>query len=382
METRIEIRPLQSRKDRKRFATFPWKIYRGEFGTWDAWVPPLLVDEMNQLNAEKHPFYHHSDVEHFLAWKGGSTVGRISAIVDRAFNEHNGSSTGFFGFFESPDDPEIAATLVSTAERWLAERGMTEMIGPVNLSTNHILGALIDDFDNPPVVQMGYNPPYYPRLYEELGLTKYRDLLSYRIDAHTLDLSDKIRRVQEIARKRNRIEMRRVSIKRDWHWVVPAIRDIYNEAWSNNWGFVPWTEEEFEELAKELRMLVDEDLVPLAMIDNEPVGFAIAIPNINIILHKMNGRLLPTGIFRILYGRKRIDQIRVAAMGVRHAHHNKGIDAVLIDEMWKRGRPKGISKADFSWILEENLDLRNLLDAWGTEHYRTHRIYGKELTQQ
>ncbi|MFW5995543.1 MAG: hypothetical protein ACOCRN_05470, partial [Spirochaetia bacterium] len=240
-------------------------------------------------------------------------------------------------------------------------------------------GALMNDYENPPVVQMAYNPPYYPVLFEQFGMTKHKDLYSYRLSTETLDLSGKIARVQDIARRRNRIVMRNLSIKRDWHWVVPTIRDIDNEAWSRNWGFVPWTEDEFNELAEDLRMIVDEELVLVATIDDEPVAFAIAMPDINLILHRMNGRLFPTGIFKLLAGKKKLDSIRVAAMGVRPRHHNKGLDAVLIYELWTRGTAKGISKGDFSWILEDNLDLRNLLESWGTEHYRTHRVFGKEL---
>ncbi|MFW6368265.1 MAG: hypothetical protein ACOCZ9_00885 [Spirochaetota bacterium] len=379
MASTITVEPVRGRMDRRRFLHFPWKVYRGEFGYYEAWVPPLLADEKHNLNERKNAFYRHSDVEHFLARQDGKVVGRVSAILDHSFNKHNGTNTGFFGFFEAPEDRQISDELLGTVESWLRHNQVENMIGPVNLSTNHIIGALMNDYENPPVVQMAYNPPYYPVLFEQFGMTKHKDLYSYRLSTETLDLSGKIARVQDIARRRNRIVMRNLSIKRDWHWVVPTIRGIYNEAWSRNWGFVPWTEEEFNELAEDLRMIVDEELVLVATIDDEPVAFAIAMPDINLILHRMNGRLFPTGIFKLLAGKKKLDSIRVAAMGVRPRHHNKGLDAVLIYELWTRGTAKGIYRGDFSWILEDNLDLRNLLESWGTEHYRTHRVFGKEL---
>lgn len=375
----LTIDPVRSRADKREFVHFPWKIYRGEFGNYPAWVPPLLVDEKHNLDSKKNAFYRHSHVEHFLARRNGRVVGRISAIYDQLYNSHHESSTGFFGFFEAPQEQEIANALLDTAKEWIREKGATSLIGPVNLSTNHIIGCLMNDFDKRPVIQMAYNPPYYPTLFETHGLRKYKDLYSYRLDTSTLPLSDKIRRVQEISRKRSGVTMRYVTMKKDWNWVVPTIRSIYNEAWSDNWGFVPWTEDEFAELAEGLKLIVSEDLVLIAEINGEPVGFAIAMPDINTILKKMNGRLFPTGLFRLLAGRRKLDFVRVAAMGVRPAHHNKGIDAVLIYELWTRGTSRGVKKGEFSWILEDNLDLRNLLEAWGTELYRTHRIYGKEL---
>jgi GNAT superfamily N-acetyltransferase len=339
------------------------------------------MDEKNQFDPDKDPFYKHADVEHFGAYREGRLVGRVSAIVDHNFNKAHGEQTGFFGFFESFDDKEVSGALLEAAERWLTNRGMTRMMGPVNLSTNHVIGMLIDGYDIPPVVQMGYNPPYYPGLMEAYGLSKYKDLYSYRMTTK-LPLSDKISRIQEIARKRGKVTIRDFDMKRDWDNLVEVIRDIYNDAWANNWGFVPWTEEEFAYLAKDMKLIIDPEMVFVADVEGEAAAVALPLPDINQVLIKMNGRLFPFGIFKLLAGKGKIDMIRVAVLGVRKKFQNKGLDGILIYELYTRGQARGLNSADLSWVLEENYDLRNLLESWGTEHYKTHRVYSKPLLPQ
>jgi GNAT superfamily N-acetyltransferase len=224
---------------------------------------------------------------------------------------------------------------------------------------------------------MGYNPPYYAQLLEGYGLTKVKDLYSYK-QAVAGGLSEKITRVSDLAQKRYGVELRTIDLK-ELDSVVETIREIYNDAWSANWGFVPWTEAEFRHLADDLKLIVIPELSLLAYIEGRPVGFALPIPDINQVLIRMNGRLLPTGIFTLLANKRKINVVRVAAMGVKKAFQNKGIDAIMVRYIQEHSTEHGIVAGDFSWILEENLPLRNMLEAWGAVHYKTHRIYGKTL---
>jgi len=375
MASEITVRPV-SASDMKSFIMFPWSIYRGEQRRKN-WVPPLLMDEKNLYDPKKNPYWDHAEAQHFLAYRDGEVVGRISAVIDHEYTKYWNTKTGFFGFYESIDDVDTAKALTAEAEAWLKAKGMERVIGPMNPSTNHILGFLVDDFDNPPIVQMAYTAEYYLHLIEAAGYAKEKDLWSYFLDAG-VDLSEKTRRVAELARKRSKVEVRPVEMK-DFAKVVEEMRGIYNDAWQDNWGFVPWTKEEFEHLGKDLKLIIFPELVLMAYVDGNPVAFILPIPDANQIMIKMNGRLLPTGIFKLLAGKNKIDTIRIAAFGVRKKFQKSGIDALLLWEIYDRGIRMGVSKADFSWILEDNFALRNFLEGWGVRHYKTHRIYGKNL---
>jgi GNAT superfamily N-acetyltransferase len=372
----VTIRPVSSSGALRQFIRFPFRIYRGAT-RYENWVPPLLIDEKTMLGRDKNPFFEHAEAAYFLAYRDGELVGRIAAVVDHNFIDYQKTKTGFFGFYESIDDRDVSDALIAQAEGWVAERGMRDLIGPVNLSTNHILGLLVWGFDEPPLVQMGYNPPYYAQLLEGYGLTKVKDLYSYK-QAVAGGLSEKITRVSDLAQKRYGVELRTIDLK-ELDSVVETIREIYNDAWSANWGFVPWTEAEFRHLADDLKLIVIPELSLLAYIEGRPVGFALPIPDINQVLIRMNGRLLPTGIFTLLANKRKINVVRVAAMGVKKAFQNKGIDAIMVRYIQEHSTEHGIVAGDFSWILEENLPLRNMLEAWGAVHYKTHRIYGKTL---
>lgn len=376
----LKVTRVRSRKDLNRFIKLPWRIYRDSDGYCENWVPPLLTEERAQLDSKKNAFFRHAKAHHFLAWRGPQPVGRVSAIVDRHYTSHYQTQTGFFGFFETFDDQEVADLLLNTAESSLQQEGMEHVIGPVNLSVNHVLGMLVSPFDRPPAIQMAYNPPYYPRLLENAGFRKWKDLFSYEMET-TLRLSEKIERVSNIARKRNRVTIWEYDLKRDWDRLIDSVREIYNDAWSNNWGFVPWTREEFHQLGKQLKPFLDPNIAIVACIDGEPVGFILGLPDMNQALIELNGRLLPIGIFKLLRAKRRIHHIRVPAMGVRTAHHNKGIDGILIQEIYRRGEPAGYTSGEFSWILEDNYNLRNLLEAWGTRLTKTYRIYGRSLSR-
>jgi GNAT superfamily N-acetyltransferase len=374
----VTIQKAESKDDVKQFIHFPWQIYRGKDRYNPNWVPPLLIGEKELFDREKNPFFQHAAMDNFMAFRDGKAVGRISAVVDDNYVSFHNEKAGFFGFFESENDPETALALLKTAEDWTRERGMEKIIGPMNPSTNHMLGVLIDSFDEPPIVQMNYNEPYYPELFEAAGYSKEKDLLCYRMTKDSLELSEKIARVTELAKKRGKLTIRNINMKK-FGEEVDMIRDLYNQGWEKNWGFVPWTREEFDTMAEELKMIARPELVLMVFAGEKLVGISIPIPNINEILITMNGRLFPFGIFKLLAGKNKTKMMRMAIMGVHPDYHNKGIDAIFTYETYKRGVELGFQGAEFSWILEDNYALRNLLETWGTTMYRTYRVYGKKL---
>ena len=243
-----EVRPVSGKRELKKFILYPWRIYRGPNG-YSNWVPPLILDQKALFNPKKHPFFQHADEENFLAFRDGEIVGRISGIIDYQFVQNRGEKTAYFGFYESIDDEEVAGELLRAVEFWAREKGMTKILGPISPTPNHILGLLMNDFDHPPVVQIPYNPPYYLRLFEGLGLEKEKDHYAYLV-RRTLPFSDRVRRVAEIARKRGKITIRPLNMKR-FDEEVELIREIYNSAWRNNSDFVPWTKEEFLYIARD-----------------------------------------------------------------------------------------------------------------------------------
>jgi GNAT superfamily N-acetyltransferase len=374
----LEVKPLESKADFKRFMKFPYQVYRGGKERYDSWVPPLDMDVKHLFDRKHNGLFDHAELQEYLAWRDGEVVGRIVAIVDRAFCEFQNTKTGFIGFLECFDDAEVASALFSTAEAWIKERGMERIMGPVHGSTNYQLGNQIDSFDELPVIEMPYNPPYYGALYEAAGYKKDQDLYSYKMRTDVLNLSDKIVRVAELAQKRSNVEIRNVDMK-NWKRDLDYVRDMWDDAWTDNWGYVPWNKQEFDQLADGLKMAIMPDITLFAYVDGEPVGFAFPIPDLNPVFHGLDGKLLPFGVFKLLAGKSKVDTVRIAAFGVRKAYQNKGIDALFVYELYKRAVDMGIKTAEFSWILESNLRLRNMLENWGAEHYRTHRVYAKEL---
>ncbi|MBN1649015.1 MAG: hypothetical protein JW874_13350 [Spirochaetales bacterium] len=376
MSNDIFIKEASTRKDINAFIKFPWIIYRKQ-NKYPNWVPPLIIDKKSQLNKSKNPFFKHANMQLFLAYKDGKPAGRIAATVDKIYLDFQKKKDGFFGFFECIDDVAVAKALLEKAQHWVKSRGCTKIIGPMNPSTGSSLGLLADSYDLPPVVEMEYNPAYYLTLLEKAGYAKEKDLFCYKMDTR-LKLSEKMVRVSELVKKRLGIEVRKINFK-ELEKDLPVLRDIYNDAWKDNWGFAPWTEEEFEHLAADLKMIANPDLVLIVELEGKPVGFTIPLPDANEILVKMNGRLFPTGLFRLLAGLKKIKMLRVAILGIKGEYHNKGIDALLIKEIYERGEKAGFQGAELSWILEDNHALNNLLNTWGAERYRTYRVFSRNL---
>jgi len=373
----IKIRKVENEKDRMAFIKFPWDIYKGD----PNWVPPLIFDVRKNLDPSKNPFFKHAEVQLFLAEKDGKLAGRIAAIKNDNHTDFHKDKAGFFGFFESIDDEEVSDLLLDTACEWVKSKGLNEIIGPVNPSTNDECGLLIDGFNSPPVFLMTYNPKHYINKIESFGFEKAKDLYAYYIPAEVINdakVMAKLERMSELIKKRSDVTTHKLNMK-DLNNEVRKIEEIYNSAWESNWGFVPITTAEFDYLAESLKMVVDPDLVMFAEVAGKPAGFTLSLPDFNQVLKKMNGRLLPFGFLKILTGKKKIDFLRVIIMGVKPEYQKKAIDSVFYLETIKNGNKNGYTGAEISWVLEDNMPMRMTAEKLGAHIYKTYRIYKKSL---
>jgi GNAT superfamily N-acetyltransferase len=372
----LNIHPVRSGRDRRRFLDLPYRLYRRN----EHWIAPLRMSQKDILDTARHPFYKTADVEMFLAERDGKVVGRIMAILNHAHNEFHGEKVGFFGFFEVERDVEAATALLDAARDWLRERGAEVLRGPVNPSTNYECALLIDGFDQDPVIMMSYNPPYYVEMLESYGLKKAMDLYAYFIDADFFVASDKLKRVADRFRKKSGITLRLVNLK-DFANEVQTLRKVYNDAWSRNWGFVPVSTEEFEHLAKDLKQIVDPKVVYIAE-KHEPesaepraVGFFLALPDLNRALKKINGRLLPFGLLKLLWYSRKIKFMRIITMGVVKELQNLGIAAIFYDEIYSKVPWHGYPKGEMGWVLENNVMMNRAAEMIGGRLSKTYRIY-------
>ncbi|HWN98832.1 MAG TPA: N-acetyltransferase [Blastocatellia bacterium] len=373
------MRPVRTLLDRRRFLDLPYRLHRGN----PHWIAPLRMAQKDILNTRSHPFYKTADAEMFLALRDGRVSGRIMAIINHAHNEFHNERAGFFGFFEVENDPAVAQFLLETASDWARSRGAEVIRGPVNPSTNYECGLLIEGFDLDPTVMMTYNPPYYAELIELGGFKKAMDLYAYDIAAKYFIVSEKLTRVADRLRTKDKITVRTVNMKA-FKQEVEVVRRIYNDAWSNNWGFVPVSESEFEHLAKDLKQLVDPRVVMIAEQEIEggesrPVGFFLAVPDINRALKKINGRLLPFGLIKLLWHSRKIDFIRIITMGIVTEYQSMGLGAVMLDEIYRRAPAAGLPNGEMSWVLENNVMMNRAAKLIGGRRTKTYRIYQMPL---
>lgn len=358
------------------FIKVPFLIYKND----PCWVPPLTIERRDFLNPKKNPFFRHADVKFFIAYKDGKPVGRIASIINHNHNEFHNEKTGFFGFFESIDDYIVAYGLLQKAREHVKDAGMNLLRGPASFSTNDEVGLLTEGFYTPPVVMMTHNPQYYAGLFEKFGLKKAKDLYAYYFDGKLVPW-DRVNRLSEQVKRRSGAYIRPVNFKK-FDEEVALIKNIYNSAWEKNWGFVPLDDLEFDYMAKQLKQIADPDLVLLAYIDDEPAGFSLALPNINEILIKMNGSLLPSGIFKLLYYsyiKKIVKGVRVIIMGVVDRYRKKGLETLLWLETYKTGTAKGYSWAELSWVLEDNVMMNRVAEGIGAKVYKRYRMYEMEI---
>ncbi len=363
-----------TKKERKQFIDFPYQHYSED----ENWIPPLKMEQKKLIDTEKNPFYDNGEIALFLAEQNGKPCGRIAAIQDRRYNEHHNNKTGFFGFFECINDQSVANLLFKVAGDWLKQRGHTDVLGPANPSMMDEIGILVDGFEYEPSFMMPYHKPYYDELITNAGLEKEMDMYAFRVTQATVTL-DRIYRAEEIVRRRlPKLKIREVDTK-NLDQEVEIVRNIFNQAWSQNWGFIPLSKEELEELAKDLKLILDPKVAHIAEIDGEPVAFSIGLPDLNQALKHMDGTLFPTGIFKLLWHRRNIDQIRTALMGVIPKYQGKGIDALLHKEAIINGKEVGYKSSELSWVLESNKNMIRVAEKIGASIEKTYRMYRKDL---
>jgi len=365
----IHLEQVSTQQDLSTFIRFPWDLYKND----RHWIPPLLKDQFSKFGPT-HPFHSHAEMVLFLAKKNGQVVGRIAGIIDRHYIEFHQENLGFFGFFESIRDPEVADLLLSNVHGWLKGHGMEKMAGPMNPSTNDECALLVDGFDSSPVLMMPYNPPYYASLLEGFGLKKAMDLYAYFLSETSSSRERLFRITERILKKEPRLRVRPINL-RHFDDELRIVKDIYNNAWSKNWGFVPLTEEEIDFTAKTLKPLVVADLVLFAYKGDEPIGFSVALPDYNQVLRRLNGKLGLLGLLKFLYYSRKIHTVRVMLLGVKHSFQKKGVEGLLYYESFKRGPAKGYLQAECSWVLESNVLMQHGLEGLGGKRYKTYRIY-------
>lgn len=369
MGGRLQIRPESGRADRKAFVEVPYRLYRDH----PVWVPPLRIMDKALMDARKNPFFQHAAVQHFLAHRGDRVVGRIAAIENRRHNEFHGDRVGFFGFFDAEPDPEAARGLVDAARTWTKERGLGPLRGPVNYSTNDSCGVLVDGFDLPPMILMPYNRPDYDELLRGTGLAPAKDLVALWIPTPEA-VPERFERIVQRALDRRRIKLRPIDLAQ-FDEEIPRLRDVYNQSWELNWGFVPSTDDEFQHLAKEMKPLLDPHLSAVAEVDGEPVGFSIVVKDLNEILRPLRGRLFPLGVFRLLLGMKRIRARRIVALGVIPSARGRGVNEAFFAHALRGARETGVSGGEAGWVLEDNAPMQAPILAAGGTVTKRYRLY-------
>jgi hypothetical protein len=368
--------PVKNRHDVGVFIDVPWRIYADD----PMWVPPLRLERRLHFS-RFNPFFKHGEWQPWIAYRNNQPVGRISAQIDQLHRQRYGAETGHFGLFECIDDVEVAAVLMRAAEEWLAARQTRHVTGPFNLSINQECGVLVDGFDTPPVVMMPHSRRWYGRLLEEQGYQPVKDMLAYWVE-----VDFKVPRLMSalIAKFSDQVRLRPLR-RNKFSEEMEILRDIFNDAWSENWGFVPFTKAEFAELGTSLRLLVPDDCIQIAEVDGVPSAFMVALPNLNEIFAELDGSLFPFGWVKLsrIKSRGAVRTGRIPLMGVRKRFHNTPLGMTLafmvIDAPKKLARAVGVQAVELSWILEDNKPMRTILESLGCRQYKRYRIYGKTL---
>jgi len=368
----IEIEIIRKPRQLKDFFGLAYRLYQND----PHWVAPLLSDQKKLLDPKRHPFFDRAQMTRLLARRNRHVVGRICAIDNRAHVEYWQEPVGFFGFFECENDPDAARALIEAAANWLQPRGLNFMRGPMNPSTNDSCGLLIEGFDSPPMIMMTYNPPYYIELLEKAGLSKIKDLYAYKLTKE--DIAPRLLRAGEALRQRVKVKIRPINVN-NLRAEIERVRLIYNSAWSKNWGFVPMTRAEFNYLANDLKKILDPELAFIAEDGDKPVGFSLALPDLNVALKHIKGKLFPFGLFKLLYYARKIKRARVLTMGVMEEYRGRGIDSLFYLETFERGVKRGYEWAETSWILEDNVPMNKAMEMMGGKIYKRYRIYQMPL---
>jgi GNAT superfamily N-acetyltransferase len=356
----------------RRFVDLPYRLYRGD----PHFVPPLRRDEIRRLSPAHYPFFRHAEMALWLAMSRDRVIGRIAAIEDRLYEETRGERIAWFGFFEA-DSAATAGCLLATVEQWAAGRGLPIVRGPVNPSLNDSGGVLVDGFDADPYVLMPYNPISYAAFIEQAGYRKAKDLFAWSMEV-AAPISDRIERVAARARRRRDVIVRTVNLRR-FDAELAVLQSIYREAWQDNWGFVAPTDAEIRQLAIELKPVLDPEVLLFAEANGRPVGCAVAIPDVNQVLKKMGGRILPFGLLHFLNRRHIITRLRVLLVGVLPGYRKTGLYPLIISELHRRAQARRYVSAEMSWTLEDNVEVNAGIEAAGGHRSKTYRIYERPI---
>lgn len=373
----VVVRPVRTRRDLAAFIKVPHSVYADD----SAWIPPLYLERRLHLSPRHNAYFQHAHWQGWVAYQDDQPVGRISAQIDELERQYHGADRGQFGFLDATDDPAVFSALFGAAEEWLAAEGAARIRGPFNFSINQECGLLVDGFEHPPVVMMGHGLPYYEAHLNDLGYQTAKDLLAFWIDS---DFEHPPVMRSLLKRYARRIRVRPMDGGKAGE-EFELLRTIFNDAWANNWGFVPFTEAEFSEIGKQMRLFVSDDLVQIAEVDGVTAAFMICLPNLNEAIRDLKGRLLPFGWAKALWRlrRHRVKTSRIALMGVRPQYHDSALGAALamsvIGASLAPARRYGIEGGELSWILEDNGGLLNILDALGARPYKRYRIFEKTL---
>ncbi|HTR03580.1 MAG TPA: N-acetyltransferase [Thermoanaerobaculia bacterium] len=368
----------REKADLSRFFDVADRIYASD----PHWVAPLR-DDLAKVFRDENPFFRHGEIQLFVARRGGEDVGRIAAILDRNHNEFHGEKAAFFGYFEADDDPEIAKALLDAAALWGRERKMTVLRGPTNPTLNDEAGLLVDGFDSSPVLMMTYNPTYYSKLLEGQGFRKAKDLLAYWFPLEEKPLARLSRVADRFRKHATDIVVRNVT-KKSLTKDLMKIREVYNEAWEKNWGFVPMTPEEMDFMAARMKPLLVPELLWLGEVRKpdgtlDPIAFMLMLPDFNTAMKPLKGRLLPFGWLKFLLGVKKIKTVRVLTLGIKLPYRQSGIQSIMMADSLRFLLSKGYTGAEVSWLLEDNELVIAAVRLWGGRLYKTYRIYEKAL---
>lgn len=379
MTTSVDLRPVRTAREMAQFIDLPWRIDRA-LGGDPHWVPPLRLGVKAALD-RRHPFWLRNRRQLWIACQDGEPVGRIAAILNREHQEHWRDATGFWGFFETIDEPRVAGALLSAAETWLLEKGCDAAVGPVNPSPHYEMGILTEGFDEPPHLMLTHNPPYYRLLLEAAGYEKAKDLYAYRLPVETVALEGKMERVRDALERRWDVTVRAGEMR---HFAREAaiIHRLYNASMSGQWGFTPIGDREFAAFAADLKRILDPDLVLFAERRGEPVGFLLALPNLNeIFIRIRDGRLLPFGLLKLLWLRRSVRSVRVILVGMLPEWQRRGVGSLLYREITRRVREKGYAGGEIAWVLEDNVLMNRSARLLGGLVHKTYRVYRKGIVQ-
>jgi hypothetical protein len=370
----VEVSAVRGFGALRQFVALPFRLHAGT-----PWVPPLKLERYLFLSRKANAYFKHGEAEYFLAHRDGRIVGRITAQVDRAFNDFHESCWGMFGFLELEDDPEVLEALLTTAAQWLTARGCDRMVGPMDFQMNDESGILIEGSELAPMVKQPWHPPYYQRLIEEAGLSKAMDLLMWERNTFDREQVDpRIKRIAARAQEKYGVTIRpmsRLHLRRE----LDDFADVYNSAWSRNWGFVPYSKDDLDAYALDLHLVYDKNWFMVAEVDGETAAVAITVPDINEVLVKMRGRLLPLGWWYFLRKSRIITRVRVGFLGVKPEYQHTGAGAAMYMAQYRSGEVTPQKGGEMGWILETNHSMNNAMEALGGRVVKRFRIYERPL---